>query len=377
MNIPAKINRKRSARRKASPGKANAPFFESAIQRKCEQCENEDKQKIQKKGEHGPVAAVKPFFSSYMNTIGAKGQPLPEGTRSFFESRLPGSFADVRIHTDQEATMAARDVNAKAFTWQNHIVFNRNYFNEQTTGGKQLLAHELTHVLQQRQDGYRGIQRAPETEGEVMNPSEEELTEAAAPGPQAIAQEQQAEQQEEKIGEPETLPDFSTFGKAPEMITVFGKSVTVQGETTASFDGGVGTTQNLKAIPARDCDGCGGPECVTVTGKLVITYNVSTNVTLPDVPEGLTPCQQQRVKDTIDSKIKPHEDQHVAAFNTYKGTVTLPINYTGCKAGLAAHVQAIHDADSEARQKVAKALSAALDPFVVPIDLDCEDKPNN
>ena len=378
MNTRIKTYRKRTARKSSATPRPGA-FFESAIQRKCEgaafrKCEGDDKQKVQKKTETGAPTASKSFFNSYMDGIQSKGQPLGENTRGFFENRLSGRFSDVKVHTDSEATMAAKAVNAKAFTWQNHIVFNQQYFNEQSSAGKQLLAHELTHVLQQREQGNATLQRAPEDEGGAMNPMEE-TAEAATPGLQPADLEQKATEQETKAIEPEVLPNFSTFGKAPETITVFGQSVTVQGETRAEFDNGVGTTKNLKAIPAKDCDGCSGPECVTVTGQLVIKYNVSTNVILPDVPEGLTPCQQGRVRDVIDNKIKPHEAEHVTAFNTYKGTVTLPINFTGCKTDIQAHVQAMHETDNESRTQAAKAKSAVLDPFVVPIDLDCAEPP--
>lgn len=364
-----RLTRLKAVRHTGATRRSSSPFFESAIQRKCEKCEEDEKEKVQKKSDRNATSSGSAFFGSYMNGIGAKGQSLHPTTRQFFENRLSGSFGDVKIHTDSEATMAAKAVRAKAFTWQNHIVFNQQYFDEHSTAGQQLLAHELTHVMQQRDDPDH-IQRAPEDA--AAEPEQEEPTEAT---PQAAAQEKEATEQEQTVMEPESLPDFQTFGKAPDTVTVFGKTITVQGETKADFDNGTGSTQNLKARPAPKCDGCSGAECISVTGQLVITYNVATSVTLPDMPEGLTECQQQRVRTAIDTKIKPHEDEHVKAFNTYKGTVTLPINFTGCKADLHAHVQAMHDADNEARKTAARAKSDALDPFHVPIDLDCEDKP--
>lgn len=378
------IRFQRTARRTGKKGMAkshgggnNASFFEPSIQRKCEECEEEDKEKVQKKSDAASTGGGG-FFSGYMKGIHAKGKPLGEGPRSFFERRLGGSFGDVRIHSDTEAAMAAKDVRAKAFTWRNHVVLNRAYFDGQDGEGQRLLAHELTHVMQQRRRGdavQRSPENGPEEETPAPNPgaptaSEREPTGEAAPR----TQEKAAEEQEERIMEPESLPDFSTFGK-PTVHVDFTKSVTVKGETEATFDNGVGTTRNLKGVPAKKCEGCDASECFTVTGSLVITYSVSTTVTLPDVPEGLTECQEARVRDAIDNKIKPHEGQHVTAFNTYNGTVTLPINYTGCKAGLEAHVQAMHDANAAARESAARAKSAALDPFNVPIDLDCEDPP--
>jgi hypothetical protein len=298
-----------------------------------------------------------------MNGIHAKGSPIKESTRSFFEGRMGKGFSDVRLHRDDDASMAAKEIGAKAFTWKNHIVFNRRYADDDNMANRQLLAHELTHVTQQR-SGSEAVQLSPEEGAE--NTAQEQTATSEAP-------EKDAEEQEERVMQPESLPDFSTFGQ-PTTVTVLGKSITVQGRTDATFDNGVGSTKNLKGVPAKNCKGCADSDCFTITGSLVITYGVSTNVTLPSVPDGLTPCQEQRVRDTISGKIAPHESQHVTAFSTYNGTVTLPISYKGCKAGLQAHVQKMHDADAIAREAAAKKKSDALDPFNVPIDLDCEDE---
>lgn len=298
-----------------------------------------------------------PFFRSYMKGIHAKGERLDDATRSFFEARLGAGFSDVRLHRDDEASMAAKDIGAQAFTWRNHIVFNRRHYEQNSERREKLLGHELKHVTQQR------------TAGEAVQMSSEEGDMATQdPG----SAEQEATQAEEAVIQPEILPDLTTFGQ-PLAISVLGKSISVQGRTDATFDGGVGRTKNLKAVPAKNCGGCDDSSCYTITGSLVITYSVSTTVTLPDVPEGLTKCQQERVREAIDGKITPHETQHVSAFKTYNGTVILPINYTGCKDGLQAHVQGLHDTNAALRESAAKKKSDALDPFNVNIDLDCED----
>ena len=148
----------------------------------------------------------------------------------------------------------------------------------------------------------------------------------------------------------------------------------VEGETKATFDNGVGTTQNLVGKPSKDCAGCDDDQCFHVTGQLVINYSVSTNVILPDVPDGLTPCQHQRVRNAINNILAPHEQEHVKAFSQYNGTAKIPINYTGCKDGLEAFVQQLHDKDALAREAKANAASKALDPFHISVDLNCVDK---
>jgi hypothetical protein len=226
-------------------------------------------------------------------------------------------------------------------------------------------------------DGNPEADAEKEKPAAAVGPAKDEVKPASVPlaGDEkaaAVHDEKAAASKEEKVAAPMPLPNFSVFGK-PGFHADFAQNVTFSGRTDATFDGGKGHTENLKAVPATDCKGCGGGDCITATGSLVIDYHVSTTVNLPEVPSGLTPCQQKRVRDTINNVLKPHEDQHVAAFQSYIGTVRLPINYTGCKDGLQAHVQSMIDADSAARETAAKAKSAALDPFVVNVDLDCEE----
>ncbi len=117
-----------------------------AIQRKCGACEEEDL-KIQRKGPgsgNSDLAVPDDFVSS----LGG-GQPLEAGPRDFFEPRFGAAFGDVRVHTGAAAAESARALNARAYTLGNHIVFGAGEYQAQTDGGKRLLAHELTHVVQQ------------------------------------------------------------------------------------------------------------------------------------------------------------------------------------------------------------------------------------
>jgi hypothetical protein len=75
------------------------------------------------------------------------------------ESRFGHDFGQVRVHTDAEADAAARGVSARAFAFQEHLVFAAGQYTPETAGGRGLLAHELTHVLQQRQGAPARIQR--------------------------------------------------------------------------------------------------------------------------------------------------------------------------------------------------------------------------
>ena len=77
------------------------------------------------------------------------GQPLPAETRSFMEPRFGNDFSNVRIHHDHGSEQLNSQLNARAFTYQNHIFFGAGQYQPQSPQGKQLLAHELTHVVQQ------------------------------------------------------------------------------------------------------------------------------------------------------------------------------------------------------------------------------------
>jgi hypothetical protein len=91
------------------------------------------------------------------------GRPLPGTTRSRFEERFGRDFSDVRVHTGADADAAARSIDAEAFTLGSDVAFASGNYRPGTTEGDRLLAHELTHVLQQRGDGHgrSRVQRQP------------------------------------------------------------------------------------------------------------------------------------------------------------------------------------------------------------------------
>lgn len=128
-------------------------YVGNVIQRKadgngsCTDCEKKEKE-IQRKGE-GDVGAVPDGFEATMQRSGA-GQPLDDGTRSFMESRFGQDFGDVKVHTDSAAAEASQQIQAQAFTTGRDIYFGRGYYQPKASEGKKLLAHELTHTIQQK-----------------------------------------------------------------------------------------------------------------------------------------------------------------------------------------------------------------------------------
>ena len=83
------------------------------------------------------------------DTLRAAGEPLPARTREFFEPRFGHDFGSVRIHRNGLAAASARAVSAQAYTVGNQIVFASGQYQPETAAGKSLLAHELTHTIQQ------------------------------------------------------------------------------------------------------------------------------------------------------------------------------------------------------------------------------------
>ena len=136
------------------------------IQRKCAHCEEEEAihrkaltSYLQKKGEAtGEVADA--GITSKIEASRGGGAALGGETKSFMESRFNTDFSEVRIHTNSQAVQLSGELHAQAFTVGNDIYFNEGKFNPATSEGKQLLAHELTHTIQQSGDARKkSIQR--------------------------------------------------------------------------------------------------------------------------------------------------------------------------------------------------------------------------
>jgi hypothetical protein len=147
----------------------------------------------------GGVAPVTPEVETRINDMRGTGTPLPDSERTFFESRFGTDFGGVRLHTGDAAAQTAQDLNARAYTVGSDIAFNAGEYQPGSERGRKLLAHELTHVVQQggaselsgggngarrqvqRQDG---PEAAPQ---EAEGPTEEEKAAAAAAAAAALA----------------------------------------------------------------------------------------------------------------------------------------------------------------------------------------------
>ena len=127
-----------------------AKALPEAVQR--QEMEEEEEEPAQaKRTDAAPMAAA--AMSSGVPAPNGPGQPLSGPVRAFFEPRFGADFSDVRVHTGPRAAAAARGLNARAFTTGRDVVFGADEYAPGTHAGAELLAHELTHVVQQR--GYR------------------------------------------------------------------------------------------------------------------------------------------------------------------------------------------------------------------------------
>jgi hypothetical protein len=103
--------------------------------------------KIQRKAEGEPNVASN-VTADIQNSM-ASGSPLPLSVRRFMEPRFQANFSNVKIHTGDKSAKLNRQLNAQAFTTGNQIFFGKDKFQPETSEGKELIAHELTHTIQQ------------------------------------------------------------------------------------------------------------------------------------------------------------------------------------------------------------------------------------
>jgi hypothetical protein len=90
-----------------------------------------------------------PNLTAQVNSLKGNGRPLSKEERSYFEPRFGYDFSRVRLHMDGRAAEAARAMKARAFTTGREIVFGAGQYAPGTEAGRRLMAHELTHVVQQ------------------------------------------------------------------------------------------------------------------------------------------------------------------------------------------------------------------------------------
>jgi hypothetical protein len=101
--------------------------------------------------EQDAAAGASASASPVHDVVSGGGRPLDPGLRSSMEASLGHDFGSVRVHDDSSAASSAKSVQAHAYTVGEHVVFGEGRYQPDSTDGRRTLAHELTHVVQQRQ----------------------------------------------------------------------------------------------------------------------------------------------------------------------------------------------------------------------------------
>lgn len=148
--------------------------------------DSDEEEKLQR----SPLAAetaVTVAPASVREVLRSPGQPLEAGARRFLEDRFGREFAHVRVHADATAGQSADAVHARAYTVGSHIVFGGGWYAPASPEGRRLLAHELTHVVQQ------------------SGPSKDHRQVHGAPAVQRFLRGSRIQ----RFGEPENLPELT------------------------------------------------------------------------------------------------------------------------------------------------------------------------
>ena len=137
---------------------------ETLLQRQL--VENEEEELFQAKEMPSQIPEVSNEVESTINNLRGGGQPLSTSDRSFFEPRFGKDFSQVRIHTDTKAADTAKAVNARAFTLGHDVVFGAGEYQPGSKESQRLLAHELTHTVQQKTRGVLSTKTLQRTIGD-------------------------------------------------------------------------------------------------------------------------------------------------------------------------------------------------------------------
>ena len=200
----------------ASPG--GAVGAGDVLRRACAACaahEDETAERAIRRAPDGTPPAPTPEFERRLHAL-AEGRPLASAERAYFEPRLGHDLGSVRVHADGEFHAVADAVAARAFTIGRDIVFARGEYAPESAGGRHLLAHELTHVVQQGaaqplRPGAFSLRLRSDGGERVLAPP---MLNAAAPGGEASTAARTAE--EETPGATPDVPAAPAIRRVPQ-----------------------------------------------------------------------------------------------------------------------------------------------------------------
>ncbi|KIG17886.1 hypothetical protein DB30_02509 [Enhygromyxa salina] len=120
------------------------------VQRACASCQGDEELRRSPSDGGGATPTLSPQANSRISRARASsGQPLPDSARSYFEPRFNADFGDVRVHQGAEASSLSNNLGARAFTVGRDLFFGSGQLDYNSERGRHLVAHELTHTIQQ------------------------------------------------------------------------------------------------------------------------------------------------------------------------------------------------------------------------------------
>jgi len=154
-------------------------------------------------------------------------------------------------------------------------------------------------------------------------------------------------------------------------------SISLHGQAEPFFDGGNAKVLNTQVKRKKGCDCPQDEPCMTGSGTLKVTYQVTVTITMPDMPGGLSDCQERRVRDFLRNVLGPHEQEHKRLLKTYDGTTSRAFSVTACgrsalDEAVNGKIQQMQTDEHDQRSADAEKKSAAIDPFNKLVDLNCK-----
>ncbi len=215
---------------------------EKELQAKSLAQRREHEEELQTKSAQGGELEASGDVEAKLSSAKGGGQPLPGETQEFMESRFGTDFGGVRVHADSQAAQLSQGLEAEAFTHGKDVYFASGKYDPGTSSGKHLLAHELSHVVQQ--GGAPAKRQAEEQDAEIAKPAQRqaEEEEKATDGPA----QRQAEEEEVTDGPVQRQAE----DKEPVNVSPAQRKAEEEIQTKAATVG-VSTAQNAQSAAAK------------------------------------------------------------------------------------------------------------------------------
>jgi uncharacterized protein DUF4157 len=290
--------------------------------------------------------------------LNSSGHSLDASARAFFEPRFGHDFSRVRVHTDSLAAASAKAVDARAYVVGSHLVFDSDQYSPGTAEGRKLLAHELSHVVQQRPNASTRPERIsqPGDRAETAADKVAENVSSSSPSLPALDSPAPAEATLARYTVPSSLkcPDVAPWLDANSPY----KPEWAQTSCDYSFNGDLDVTPPKKV---------GGNVSLTAKGNKKVSVSVNCSTDLPEwSPSGQADQQAWAAMIAI---LDAHEGRHRALGQTWRGTLEtryqgVNLTATGAdEADARTNLQTKLDSTKDGWGKEAQAAQSKLDPF--------------